>query len=486
MWNLFQMLRQTQTSRFASQVGAFLLLTILPTVALRAQPSFDVNQQLSPDQLIADVDFYLKTLEEAHANPYAQISAKEFRARAEGIKSRIRRQGAMTQKEFWLLFTQLVSAIQDSHSYVVDPRFFIKPEDDTTKYFPLRTVYIDGKIVVKESFADQKIEKGSVIKAVNGISSDELIRRISEHRSGVERERVESAVLWLWVGAAEIFGRPDEFTVAFSDGRKIQIRGLRLTEFIQRENAARAANPSTTTNNSPLELKLLKGGVAYLNSTTFSYDLEKYRALLKDVFTQIQTAGVKKLIIDVRSNTGGNSALGDALIDMFNSKPYRHYSMRWKRSVQYVEEMQRKKIPVPDNYLALRPGEMLSGESQVVTPVDNPLRFKGRVYVLSAKETFSSGQMFLAVIKDSGLAKIIGEENNEPVCSYGEIFFFNLPHSRLRTSVSVKYFIPPAGCKDARGVLPDIPVKRRVADYVTGRDAILEATLKLIEREGDN
>jgi C-terminal processing protease CtpA/Prc len=148
--------------------------------------------------------------------------------------------------------------------------------------------------------------------------------------------------------------------------------------------------------------------------------------------------------------------------------------------------MQRKKIPVPDNYLALRPGEMLSGESQVVTPVDNPLRFKGRVYVLSAKETFSSGQMFLAVIKDSGLAKIIGEENNEPVCSYGEIFFFNLPHSRLRTSVSVKYFIPPAGCKDARGVLPDIPVKRRVADYVTGRDAILEATLKLIEREGDN
>ncbi|HEX8423346.1 MAG TPA: S41 family peptidase, partial [Pyrinomonadaceae bacterium] len=150
------------------------------------------------------------------------------------------------------------------------------------------------------------------------------------------------------------------------------------------------------------------------------------------------------------------------------------------------EEMQRKKIPVPDNYLALRPGEMLSGESQVVTPVDNPLRFKGRVYVLSAKETFSSGQMFLAVIKDSGLAKIIGEENNEPVCSYGEIFFFNLPHSRLRTSVSVKYFIPPAGCKDARGVLPDIPVKRRVADYVTGRDAILEATLKLIEREGDN
>lgn len=470
----------------ASRVGACLLLTVLFAGALRAQPSFDVNQPLGPEQLIADVDFYLKTLEEAHANPYARISAKGLRARAEEIKSRIRRQGAMTQKEFWLLFTRLVGAIQDSHSNVVDPRFFIKPEDDTTKYFPIRTVYIDGKIVVKESFADEKIEKGAVIKSVNGIPSDELIRKISEHRSGVERERVESAVLWLWVGAAEIFGRPNEFTVAFADGRTVQVRGLRLPEFIQRENAARAANPSAAVKDSPLELKLLKGGVAYLNSTTFSYDLEKYRALLKDVFTQIQSAGVRKLIIDVRTNTGGNSALGDALIDMFNSKPYRHYSMRWKRSAQYVEEMKRRKIPVPDDYLALRPGEMLSGESQVVKPGANPLRFKGRVYVLSAKETFSSGQMFLAVVKDNGLATVVGEENNEPVCSYGEIFFFNLPHSRLRTSVSVKYFIPPAGCKDARGVLPDIPVNRQVADYVTGRDAILEATLNLIGREGDH
>jgi hypothetical protein len=486
MWNLSKMFMRTRTVRFASRISALLLLTVLSTGVLRAQASFDVNQQLSPEQLIADVDFYLKTLEEAHANPYAQISAKEFRARADEIKSRIRRQGAMTQKEFWLLFTRLVSAIQDSHSYVVDPRFFVKPEDDTTKYFPLRTVYIDGKIVVTASFADEKIEKGAVIEAINGTSSKELIRKISEHRFGVERERVESAVLWLWVGAAEIFGRPSEFTVTFADGRKVQVRGLRLPEFIARENAARSANPSAAKNNSPLELKLLDGGVAYLNSTTFEYDLEEYRALLKDVFTQIRSSGVERLIIDLRNNTGGNSALGDALIGMFNSKPYRHYSMRWKRSVQYVEEMKRKKTPLPDNYLALRPGEMLSGESQVVRPGDNPLRFKGRVYVLSSKETFSSGQMFLAVVKDNGLAQVIGEENNEPVCSYGEVFFFNLPNSRLRTSLSVKYFTPPAGCKDARGVVPDIPVKRRVADYVTGRDAILEATLNLIKREGDN
>ncbi|HLM01793.1 MAG TPA: S41 family peptidase [Pyrinomonadaceae bacterium] len=473
-----------QLTYLVSRASVFLLFIVLSGYTLPAQSSFDANQPFTPEQLIEDVDFYLKTLEEAHVNPYAHISAKELRTRADDIKARIRRRGAMTQKEFWLLFTPLVSALQDSHSYVIDPRFFIKAENDTTKYFPIRTVYIDGKIVVENSFADEKVEKGAIITGINGISSKELIRKISGHRFGVERERVENAVLWLWVGAAELFGRPEEFTVSFSGGRKIQVKGLSLPEFVRRENAARSAVAAVSTDSSPLELKLLGDGAAYLNSTTFSDDLEKYKEILREVFTKIKTAGVRHLIIDVRSNRGGNSALGDALIDMFNSKPYRHYSSIWKRSNQYVEEMKRRKISLPDSYLALRPGETLSGKSPVIKPGDNPLRFQGQVYVLSAKETFSSGQMFLAVVKDNGLAKIIGEETTVAVCSFGEIMFFNLPHSRLRASVSTKSFTPPAGCKDARGVLPDIAVERCVSDYVTGRDAILVAALNLIKPGG--
>jgi hypothetical protein len=41
-------------------------------------------------------------------------------------------------------------------------------------------------------------------------------------------------------------------------------------------------------------------------------------------------------------------------------------------------------------------------------------------------------------------------------------------------SLSVRSWIPPAGCKGMRGVVPDVVVNRNVADYVTGRDGILE------------
>jgi len=78
---------------------------------------------------------------------------------------------------------------------------------------------------------------------------------------------------------------------------------LSLPEFIQSENTARVTNSSVATDSSPLELKLLGDGTAYLNSTTFSYDLENYKEILKDVFTKIQSARVKNLIIGVRNNS---------------------------------------------------------------------------------------------------------------------------------------------------------------------------------------
>jgi C-terminal processing protease CtpA/Prc len=146
--------------------------------------------------------------------------------------------------------------------------------------------------------------------------------------------------------------------------------------------------------------------------------------------------------------------------------------------------LQRKNLSVPDEYAALRPDEVFSTESPTITPGENPLRFSGKVYVLSAKDTFSSAQMFLAVVKDNRLATIVGEETNEPACSFGELYLFNLPHSGLRTSLSVKYWIPPGGCKSgAPGVVPDILVERRVADYVSDKDAILEQALNLIKKK---
>ena len=146
-----------------------------------------------------------------------------------------------------------------------------------------------------------------------------------------------------------------------------------VSEIINREKALNANKPKAS--DLPLELKFLDSNTAYLNAPTFDYDLGRYKLLLKDVFARIKSSGAETLILDLRSNTGGNSALGDALVDMFNAKPYQHFSMRWKKSIQYLERMKGENVSVPDYYLSLRPGEIYNSNSRIVQPAENPLRY---------------------------------------------------------------------------------------------------------------
>jgi hypothetical protein len=444
-----------------------------------AQNSVDINQKFTPEQLTEDVDFYVKTIEETHINPYVYISRKDWLARTDSIKSRIAKHGAMTQHEFWLLFAPLVSAIQDKHTFIVHPRFFLT--NNPTKYLPLRTVYIDGKLIVTRSVADEKIDKGAIIVSLNGIKTEKAVQKLSEYGYGVEKERLEYVAENLYTDAAEVLGRPEIFALSFSDGTNVQVKGLTISELFKREKELAAKGNSQDAEESPLELKFLPNDVAYLEASTFDYDLEKYKTLLKDAFTRIKSSGARKLIIDVRENTGGNSALGDALLDMFNSKPHKHFSSKWKKSTQYVERMKGFNAPIPEHYQKLNPGEVYVSKPEIVKPGANPLRFSGQVYVLSGRRTFSSGQMFLAIVKDNKLATVIGEETNEPRCYAGEVHMFSLPNSRLRVSSSTKYWTAPGGCSGARGIIPDVVITERAIDYLTEKDVILEATLNLIK-----
>lgn len=483
------MKKRITLKNFVFQIPMFFLLIALCPCSMRGKAPVDINRKFTPEQLIEDVNFYVKTLEETHINPFANVSAEKFRRQAESIKTRIRQQGPMTQKEFWRLFTPLVASIGDSHSFVVETRFFIKAEDDPMKYLPVRADYIDGKIFVTESFADEKIEKGSIITSINGIAAKDLLRKVRDYQFGTTREKTHKAAEWLWIGAAEVLGQPEEFKIILGGRKKVAVKGMKLPEIMKREKAAKnslaTVSATASNDNSPLELNFLDDGVAYLNARTFDYDLEKYKTILADAFTRIKSAGADKLIIDLRENGGGNSRLGNALIDMFNTKPYRTFANKWKRSVLFAETVKSDRLLYTgaEKYIAARPGEILISGPEIINPSANPFRFSGLVYILSGERTFSSGLMFLGLVKYNGLAKIFGEETNEPACHFGEVMRFKLPHSGLRTAVSVKSWVLPSGCKGTGGVVPDMIVKRSVGDYLSGRDTILDTALKLIKKE---
>jgi C-terminal processing protease CtpA/Prc len=127
-------------------------------------------------------------------------------------------------------------------------------------------------------------------------------------------------------------------------------------------------------------------------------------------------------------------------------------------------------------------GQVITYTSTPKDPGENSLRFEGDIYVLINSGTYSSAVMFATTVKDYSIATLIGEESGGLATSYGDIYSFTLPNTRLSVGVSHKRFVRPSGEDDGRGVIPDHVVE---GDENDDEDEVMDYTLNLIANTSD-
>ncbi len=120
------------------------------------------------------------------------------------------------------------------------------------------------------------------------------------------------------------------------------------------------------------------------------------------------------------------------------------------------------------------------GDSRVLAPLKKALAARakklGPVYGLIGPGTFSSGLMAAIDLRNDLHATLVGSPSAEKLNSYGEVMSFTLPNSKLVVQYSTKYFhLAKEGQPDL--LIPDIPAPPTFADALTGRDAALEAAI---------
>jgi hypothetical protein len=146
-------------------------------------------------------------------------------------------------------------------------------------------------------------------------------------------------------------------------------------------------------------------------------------AFAKEMWAAIDRDRPARLIIDLRNNTGGNSALFAPIVSGLQMRPW--------------------------------------------------LNQRGRLFALIGRATFSSG-MFAAIdLRQGTNAILIGEPTGGSPNGFGEILSFTLPHSGLQVFYSTKFFaLLPNG---ELTVEPDVRVEPSAADWAAGRDPVLLA-----------
>lgn len=155
------------------------------------------------------------------------------------------------------------------------------------------------------------------------------------------------------------------------------------------------------------------------------YPFEVFAA---DLFAEAEAQGAERIVVDLRRNGGGNSAVIEPFLEGLRERP------------QYSQ---------PD-----------------------------RLYALIGRGTFSSAMWNAIDLRELG-GTLVGEPTGGKPNAYGETRGFTLPNSGLYVQYSTRYWerVPELG--DAPSVLPDINLPRSALDYFAGVDPVLETAFGL-------
>jgi C-terminal processing protease CtpA/Prc len=126
--------------------------------------------------------------------------------------------------------------------------------------------------------------------------------------------------------------------------------------------------------------------------------------------------------------------------------------------------------------MTLPDGTRFEADLGETLPRNDALSYKGPVYVLVDRFSFSNAAIVAAIVQDYDFGTLIGEETSYVPSSCGAIHTFTLPHTEQTVVYSKACSIRPNGDTAMRGVVPDVLASD---DLFTDADEILEKALAL-------
>jgi len=257
----------------------------------------------------------------------------------------------------------------------------------------------------------------------------------------------------------------------------------------QRTIAAAVPNPNWSL--------AINGDTAVLTVPTFAYWRGGFdvTAFVEQTVTTLNSQQVPFLIIDNRSNEGGDDRLGLALLARLIKQPYDAPGSRRESAYERVPYALARYLDTWEFGFFDRTGQVTRGPGRNWLLADAlpkrtepaAVRYSGRVVLLTGPENSSAGYLFARDMKASGAATLVGRPTagNQRGLNGGQLAWINLPGSGVGVDIPLlAHFtataqggVPPEG-----GVLPDVPVTESFADAQAGIDTDMVAATSLLKQ----
>jgi hypothetical protein len=485
--------------------------TIAPVVLLLALDVAEARAANGADAVIraadlqADVAILRRAYETLHPGLYRYNTAAQIDAAFRALERDFRQD--RTLAEAYLAFSVFAAKIRCGHTY---PNFSNQSKGVRAALFeeprvPFYFRWLGERMIVTRSFAaDARLRAGTEVLSINGIPVAKILARLmtvaradgSNDASRVALLQVEGVsrleafdVYWplLFPSAA-----PDvTLRVREPDARRARtIRVPPLTP-AARLSAFEAAAKTVPGKDAPIwQFTMLEGGLGHLRMPTWVLynSTWNWRAFLDETFALLAANGATNLVIDLRGNEGGTSAVGDVLVSHLIAAPVPGQAVT--RFVSYRK--------VPDDLLAYLdtwdPSFKDWGEAAIEptgrlyrlrrSAADDPggaiapaaPRFAGRTWVLVGPANSSATFQFADTVRQNRLGTLVGQPTggNQRGTTGGAFFFLRLRHSGLELDLPLIGQYADGDRPDA-GLQPDVLVVPTAHDIAAGRDVELDA-----------
>ncbi len=496
--------RSSRRSLLAPLFAAPLFAAVLAATPAGAAEAPSHPATISAADARDDLRQLYATLQASHFDLYARVSKADYDRLYRRTLAEIR--GPATYAETAVRFQRFVAFGKVAHARIdAIYALFDQHMAGGGKAFPLLIRVVGDKVLVADnrSGSDQ-VRRGDEITALDGRPIGEWLvlcgRDLSADTPYMAHALMEldlPMLLWLERGPVERF----EVAIRRADGQvaKLDLPARTAAEM----KAAAKAEPAVLARDANARVaRMLPDHVAYLQPGPFynsapgavdEYDNSAFRAFVDGAFQDFLAAGATSLIIDLRDNPGGDSSFSDLMVRWFADRPFRfNASFRIKVSAAAVAANAKRVALAPDDgssvsaryaaaYAKARPGQVIAFDDAPTPPKPEP-RFKGAVYALINRNSYSNTVAVAATMQDYRLGRVIGEETSALGTTYGAMKTFTLAHSGLVVGFPKARIVRPDGDLTPRGVVPDLAIATPPVEGVD--DPVLTAAIDLARRRG--